>query len=412
MTDKTTYMKQMLKITLAASLLWILAACGATSKDKKAEEVADMKAKIEKLKKEKNGLDAEIRQLEASLDKLDPASAAAKAKLVSLQPVSTDSFSHYVDLQGKIDAENVAYAAPSGMGGVVKAIYVNTGSRVGKGQLLLKLDDAVARQGVVAARQQISGISAQLSQARSIYERQQNLWKQNIGTEVQVLNAKTNVESLESQMRSAEENVKLAQEQVRLTNVYAGISGTIDAMNVKVGEFFSPQSAARAESGIRIVNTGNLKVQLNVPENYANRIKEGSVLNVVIPEANNKTITTRVKVVGKFIDPINRSFLVEGSIPADKDLRANQIANVKIRDYAIANALTVPVNVVQSDEKGKYVYVAEKSGDKLVVRKRVVQVGEIYGGVAEIRSGLTAGEQIITEGYQTVYEGQVVMTGR
>lgn len=401
-------MQQLLKITVAASFVLTLAACGAGANDKNAE-LTKLKAKIEKLKTEKNGLDAEIRQLEANLDKLDPASAAVKAKLVALQTVSTDSFSHFVDLQGKIDAENVAYVAPRGMGGVVKAVYVNSGSKVGKGQLILKLDDAIARQGVITAQQQIGGVKAQLAQAQSIYERQQNLWKQNIGTEVQVLNAKTAVETLQSQLRSAEANVKMAQDQAAMSNVYAEISGVVDAMNVKVGEYFSPQSAGSPLSGIRIVNTSSLKILINAPENYISRIKEGTVLNVVIPEANNKTFTTKVNVVGKFIDPTTRSFIVEGKLPADKDLRANQVASVKIRDYVVANVITVPVNVVQTDEKGKYVFVAEKSGDKLVVRKRVVQTGETYNGIAEIRSGLTAGEQIVIEGYQTTYEGQVVV---
>jgi membrane fusion protein (multidrug efflux system) len=407
LTNKTKYMQQVLRIAGVAMIALVITACGAKKKDKKDEEISKTKAKIEKLKKEKNGLDVEIRQLEAQLAKLDPASAAAKARLVAMQTVKADSFTHYVDLQGKIDAENVAYVAPRGQGGVVKAIYVNTGSKVSKGQLILKLDDVLARQGVIAAQQQIGGIKAQLDQAQSIYERQQNLWKQNIGTEVQVLNAKTNVESLQSQLRAAEANVRMAQEQVNLSNVYAEISGVIDAMNIKVGEFFSPQSAANAFAGIRIINTNNLKVQINVPENYSNRIKEGSELKVTIPEAND-SLTTRVSVVGKFIDPTSRSFTVEGKIPANKNLRANQVANVRIRDYAAANVISVPVNVIQTDEKGKYVFVAQKSGDKLVVRKRAVVVGEMYRGLAEIRSGLTVGEQILTEGYQTAYEGQVV----
>ena len=401
-------MQQILKVTAASLVMMILVACGAASKDDKEKELKETRDKIEKLKKEKNGLDVQIRQLEAKLDKLDPASAASKAKLVTLKTVGIDSFSHFVDLQGKIEAENVAYVAPRGQGGVVKAIYVKTGSHVNKGQLIMKLDDAVARQGVVSAQQQIGGIKAKLAQAQSIYERQQNLWKQNIGTEVQVLNAKTDVESAQSHLQAAEANVRMAQEQVNLSNVYAEISGVIDAMNIKVGEFFSPQSAAMPGSGIRIVNTNNLKIQVNAPENYISRIKEGTELLVEIPEAGNKVFRSKVNVVGKFIDPTTRSFLVEGKIPVDRDLRANQVANVRIRDYAAANVITVPVNVVQSDEKGKYVFVAEKSGDKLVVKKRSVVVGEMYRDLAEIRSGLTAGEQIITEGYQTVYEGQVV----
>jgi len=159
-------MQQLLKITVAASFVLTLAACGAGAKDKNAE-LTKLKAKIEKLKTEKNGLDAEIRQLEANLDKLDPASAAAKAKLVALQTVGTDSFSHFVDLQGKIDAENVAYVAPRGMGGVVKAVYVNSGSKVSKGQLILKLDDAIARQAVITAQQQNGGVKATFAQAKN-----------------------------------------------------------------------------------------------------------------------------------------------------------------------------------------------------------------------------------------------------
>ena len=221
----------------------------------------------------------------------------------------------------------------------------------------MKLDDALSRQSVVAAQQQISGIRAQLEQARSIYQRQQNLWKQNIGTEIQVLNAKTNVEALESQLRSAEANVRLAQEQANLSNVYAGISGVIDQVNIKVGEFFSPQSAAMPGAGIRIVNSNTLKVQVEVPENYISRIREGAELKVTLPESNNKVLTTKVNVVSRLINPDTRSFTVEARVPADKDIRPNQMALVRIRDYATPNAITIPVNTLQNDEKGKFVMI-------------------------------------------------------
>jgi hypothetical protein len=85
---------------------------------------------------------------------------------------------------------------------------------------------------------------------------------------------------------------------------------------------------------------------------------------------------------------------------------------MKILDYQAKAAVTVPVNVVQSDEKGKYVYVAEKSGDKTLARKKTVIVGETYNGIMEIKSGLAGGDLIITEGYQTVYDGQAVSTNQ
>ncbi len=422
----TKYMK---RTTTAAAIIvattFFLASCGAGAKDKKGD-IGDMKVKLEKLKKEKNSLDADIRKLEDQLAKADPKAAQQTQKLVSVDTLRIKDFTHFIELQGKIDAEGMAYVSPSGQGGQVKAIYVKLGQKVGKGQLILKLDDAVARQGVVAAQQMVIGaqqqtgqIKARVEQAQSIYTRYQNLWKQGIGAEIQVVNAKADFDAASAQLRaaqaqvgSAQAQVRIAQEQANMSNVYAGISGTIDEMNVKVGEFFSPQSAAMRGAGIRIVNNNNLKVVTNVPENYIARVKKGDKVEVVIADSGKPPYQSVISVVGSSIDPTTRSFITEAILPSDPMLKPNQTATLKILDYEAKAAVAVPVNVVQSDEKSKYVYVMEKAGDKMVARKKVVNVGEAYNGFIEIKSGLTGGELIISEGYQTVYDGQTVTTGK
>ncbi len=417
-------MNNILKISFAAIIAVSLVACGAGAKDKKGD-VGDMKVKLEKLRKEKNTLDADIRKLEDQLAKADPKGAQQVQKLVSVDTLRIKDFTHFIELQGKIDAEGMAYVAPSGQGGQVKAIFVKTGQKVGKGQLILKLDDAMARQGVVAAQQmvisaqqQTGQIKARVEQAQSIYTRYQNLWKQGIGAEIQVVNAKADFDAASAQLRaaqaqvgSAQAQVRLAQEQANMSNVYAGISGMIDEMNVKVGEFFSPQSAAMPGAGIRIVNNNNLKVVTNVPENYISRVKKGDKVEVVIADSGKPPYQSVISVVGGSIDPTTRSFTTEAKLPSDPMLKPNQTATLKILDYEAKATVAVPVNVVQSDEKSKYVYVMEKAGDKMVARKKVVNVGEAYNGLIEIKSGLTGGELIITEGYQTVYDGQSVTTG-
>ena len=403
-------MQNILKISITALVVISLAACGSNAAKDKKGELGDLKVKLEKLKEEKKGLDVQIRQVEEQIAKADPSAASVVKKLVSVDTVRIQDFTHFIDLQGKVDAKNIAYVAPRNGGGTVKAIYVSKGQSVRKGQLLLKLDDAVQRQQVAAAQQQIAGLESQARLAQSVYERQQNLWKQNIGTEVEVLRAKTNMEAAASQLNAARANVRLAQEAVNLTNVYAEISGTVDALNVRVGEFFSGADAQRNPQ-ISIVNTGDLKVLVQVPENYLSKIQVGTPIEVSFPELNNRTITTKVSVVSKFIDPVTRSFYLEGKIPSDKDFRPNQIASVKIQDYKASGTIAVPINVVQSDEKGKYVYIMQTENGKQIARKRVVNVGEAYGGLIEIKGGLTGGEFIITEGYQTVYDGQAITTG-
>ncbi|MGZ8550060.1 MAG: efflux RND transporter periplasmic adaptor subunit [Chitinophagaceae bacterium] len=401
-------MQKILNITLAASVVLLLAACGGGSKEKKGEAGA-LKVKLEKLKKEKNGLDLQIRQVEEQLAKVDPSSVQTQ-KLVSVDTLRIQDFTHFIELQGKIDADNVAYVSPSGQGGVVKAVYVKSGSTVSKGQAILKLDDALARQAVIGAQQQAGVLKARLAQAQTVYERRQNLWKQNIGTEIEVINAKAEVDALQSQLRGAESQVRMAQEQSDQSNVRAQISGVIDQVNIKVGEFFSPQSAADPRSGIKIVNNSSIKMVTEVPENYASRIKKGDVVEVVVPESGRPAFKSTINVVGAAVNPTTRSFTSEAKLPADPMLKPNQLATMKILDYQSKAAVTVPINVVQSDEKGKYVYVAEKSGNKTIARKKTVIVGESYNGVMEIKSGLAGGDLIITEGYQTVYDGQAVMT--
>jgi RND family efflux transporter MFP subunit len=166
-------------------------------------------------------------------------------------------------------------------------------------------------------------------------------------------------------------------------------------------------------AGIRIVNNSNLKIVTNVPENYVSRVKKDAKVEVVIADSDKPPYQSVINMVGASIDPKTRSFTIEAKLPTDPFLKPNQTATMKILDYVAKNTVAVPINVVQSDEKGRYVYVMEKAGDKsdnnrMVARKKIVITGEAYNGLIEIKSGLTGGELIITEGYQTVYDGQAV----
>ncbi len=145
-----------------------------------------------------------------------------------------------------------------------------------------------------------------------------------------------------------------------------------------------------------------------MPENYASRIKKGDAVEVIVPESGKPPYQSSISVVGAAVNPTTRSFTTEAKLPADPVLKPNQLATMKILDYEKKAVVTVSVNVVQTDEKGKYVFVAEKSGDKVIARKREVTVGESYNGMIEIKNGLGSGDLIITEGYQTVYDGQSV----
>ncbi len=289
---------------------------------------------------------------------------------------------------------NIAYVTPRGLGGQVKALYVKQGDVVKKGQLLAKLDD-------VANRQQLDQAKIQYNTAKTYYDRRKNLWDQKIGSEIDLINAK-------AQMDNAAKMVEQAQNQLDMSNVYAEMSGVADQVTIRVGEVLSSQTATL--SGIRIVNTSELKVVADVPENYQSKIGVGSNVLISLPEANNDTLRAKVNVAGKLIDPNTRTFYIEARIPAGKTLRPNQLAIVRIQDYTTPDAITIPVSTLQSDEKGKFVMVAITDKGKTHAVKRTVTVGELYGDRLEVKSGLQAGDQLITEGFQGLYDGQLITT--
>lgn len=393
-------MKKALIILPAVALtLGVLSSCGGGGGDLKKK-----KADLEKLQEEQSSLSDKITKLQDEIAKLDPSTVAnANAKLVSVETIGTETFNHYIDLQGKIDALNTANVAPRGQAGVVSSVLVKQGDAVKQGQLLLKLESSVQSQNVIAAQQQANGAKAQLEQAQSVYKRQQNLWSQNIGTELQVLNAKTSVDATQSQYNAALANLKMAQEQQSFANIYAPISGVVNTVNVKLGELFT------GANQLQVVSNSDLKVTVNVPENYLEQIKVGSDLKVTLPEAGNKVINTKVNVTGKLIDPVTRSFYVEGKIPVDQSVRPNQVAEVSIKDYTAPDAITIPVNTIQNDEKGKYLMVASNEKGKWFARKRQITIGELYGDRLEVKSGLKVGDVIISNGFQNLYEGQPII---
>lgn len=371
-------MKRVLGIA-TISLILGLASCGG----------GDKKEELARLKKEKTALESKIAALETEL-KSDGKDAAAQRKTVpvSVTTLQQDTFSHYLEMQGKVDFDqNVLVSAR--VPGVLTSVRVQPGDRVSKGQTMATIDAQVLEQNIAELR-------TRLDLARIAYKKQKNLWDQKIGTEMQYLTAKNNKEALERSLSAL-------QQQRDQYNIKAPISGVVDAVIPNTGEAVAPGAGI-----IRVVNAAGGKVVAEVSEAYLTKINKGDKAIVFFPDLN-KEIETTVDVVGKFINPTSRTFAVELKLKDGVELRPNLVAVVRIQDYRNENTIVVPVNLVQKDEKSEYVYVAKKEGNNYVATRREVKTGQTYKGQAEVLSGLAANDQIITAGYQNLNEGQPVI---
>ena len=370
----------MKKVVLIATSL-LLIACGEKSTDDLIKD-----KNITELKNRKATIQAELEKIDAAL--LKGNKAPESEALVAVQTLKDTVFNHYLEVQGSVETKENILVQPE-FSGTLTALNVKAGQRVSKGQILGKVDDA-------GMSQQLASIENQYALAKTTFERQKNLWDKKIGSEIQFLQA-------QAQMISAQKSVAQMRAQVAKTVIRAPFSGTIDEVFVERGQVVAPSP----QGLMRIVNLSNMYVSTTVPETYIGKLKVGTVVDVFLTSLG-KTYKGKVRQVANFINPSNRSFGIEVSVPnPDNLLRPNQVAKLKIIDYTVNNAIIVPTNVVQEDgEHNKFVFIATNvTGKKGVAKKVLVKVGKSSDNVTEILSGLTENDVIVTEGANTIADG-------
>jgi RND family efflux transporter MFP subunit len=375
-------MKITFQIFVAVSMLLLLWSCGG-----KSVNGEDPVAQLAALKEQRSALETQIATLEKDLEA--QGLIERKLRTIAVTEVKTEPFNHYIDLQGKVEADE-SVAATSKIPGALKKVHIDNGDFVRKGQLLAEIDDAVLLKN-------IAELEGQLAVAEDLYNRQKSLWEQQIGSEVQFIQARNNKETLERSIATAKENWGM-------TKIYAPTTGTVDMVVLKQGEAIAP--------GIplcHILNMEKLLIKGEVTEAYAAVVKKGDVVKARFPDTD-KEITTKVTYVSKSINPVNRTFTVECQL-GNGDYRANQIAVLRIVDYQNPKAVTIPVNLIQTDDQGDYVLIVENKGTpgQGEVKKIPVNQGRNYSGHVEINSGLQPGHLLITTGFQDVSAGETVL---
>jgi RND family efflux transporter MFP subunit len=375
--------KAFTSILLMSLMVFVTVSCG----KKEDNSLAGKKAQLATLQKEASTLTAEIQKLQSEIDKLEP-NKEQKVKTVSVSPIITENFQHFVEATGRLEAENNVFVSPQ-TGGALTKVFVKIGDYVTKGQKIATIDNSILRNS-------IQEVEIQLETAKTIFERQKNLWDQKICTEVQYIQAKSSVESLERRINTLKS-------QDGLNVVVSPIAGVVDEVRLKAGEIAAPGIGI-----VRIVNFSDLKVVANVPDTYAGTISKGDVVKIKFPDLK-KEISAKLSYVSQTINQVSRTFAVEAKVPmTDKSFKPNLTALVTINDQSTGGAVVIPQNYIQNTEQGSIVYIAVTEGNKKIARAKIVKTGLSYDGKIEIKSGLTVGDALITEGYQEIVDGQAI----
>ena len=384
----------MKNIVTLITITLILTSCG-SGDNKSVEDVIDsrnlesIRIKKTELVSQQNLIKQEIKKLDILIAELDD---NAKIPLITTFKLENSDFKHFLELQGNVTTKNLLTIYPE-FSGVLTNVYVTEGQKVQKGQVLAKIDDG-------GLSQQLAQLKIQEELAKTTFERQQRLWDQKIGSEMQYLQAKSNYEA---------QNQAIAQleQQVAKTLVTAPFSGTIDDVFTEQGSVVMPGQSQL----MRIVNLSNMYIETDVPEKYVSNITRGKKVEVEFPVLGKK-IESKVRQVGDFINPSNRTFKVEVSIPnKEKSIKPNLTAKLRINDYSNESALLIPQGIISENASGEqYIYVVKdkiKDGEA-TAEKIIIETGLTQGDYIEVISGLEAGSEIIQEGARSVNDGQQV----
>jgi len=374
-------------ITSLFALLLILASCGQEAQE--PTDLAGFKKVLTEKKAAERALRKEIAKIEAKIEELDPTPKEKSKRLVTTSKIERTDFSRFVELQGTVQSGD-AVMASSETGGRIVKLHVDEGSYVKKGQLIAKLD-------MEAVDKQIAELEKSLELAVEVHDRQKRLWDQNIGSEIQYLQAKNAKERLEKSL----ESVKF---QLTKANVYAPISGAINMVFSSTGEMTMPGAPI-----VEVMNTSFVKVVANLPEKYLGIIKRGQTVTVKFP-ALEKENTAKVSMIGRTINPGNRTFEVEVTMNnRDGLLKPNLLAMMLVNDFSEKDVVTVPLALVQQEGSGRdFVYIKGAGEEGSIAQKVIITTGESYEGQIVIKEGLKGGEELIIDGARGLAENELI----
>ncbi len=373
----------MKNLVLTLLISAVLVACSSgedNSLDGKRNVLTEKKKEFSKLKDEIEKLEKEISELDTTVKDIGIA--------VMVDTIKRGTYSNPFTFQGLVASDMNVMISPE-VPSVIQRIHVKEGQRIYKGQVLASLDGR-------AAQSQIAELEANLRLAKVNYEKQERLWKQNIGSEIQYLSAKTQYESLQKRLQNAQ--VQLGKYSLR-----SPMNGTVDEIMANEGQLVG--SLGGPSGVMRVVNLSDIEIKANVSESYLPAMSRGQEVEVFYPSLN-LTVKEKITAIGNVIDVDNRTFTIVIK-PKNKSklLKPNLLAMITSSDYVKENSIAVPTKLIRNDGKGNYVLTVNSS--TRLVEKTSVEIDKQFAKNTVLKGGLEEGSLLIVEGYNAVISGDL-----
>jgi len=354
------------------ALVLALPACkGGGSADAKASQASSKSD-------DKDSKDKDVAKDGKDGKKEDTAVPVEVAK-VSRRPVAA-SYSGTASLDAPGEAQVVSKTS-----GIVLQILTEEGQRVSKGQVLARLDSEHQRL-------QVEQAASAVRKLESNYERSQKM------VAAKLVSTEAN-DQIRYDLESARATLNIAQLELSYTSITAPISGVVAQRMVKQGNLIALNAPL-----FRIVDDSRLEAVLNVPERELATMKPGLVVTMQVDAVAGKQFSGKIDRISPVVDSGSGTFRVVCAFTGDGGLKPGMFGRIGIVYDSRTNALTIP-RVALLEDEGEPAAYAVRDGKAVRVS---LKLGYVDGEVAEVRSGLSEGDSVVTAGKVAIRDGAKV----
>ncbi len=297
--------------------------------------------------------------------------AEAPPPTVDVIVVNSQSIANTIEANGSIVAGEFVEIRPE-ISGRLTYLNIAEGSRVAKGSVVAKINDADLRA-------QLQKIKVQLNLAETTVERYKKL------LDIQGIN-QADYDIALNQTNSLRADIAILQAEMAKTIVRAPFSGVVGLRQVSNGAYVTPQTILATLQQI-----GNVRVDFTLPEANANVIKRGG--SVVIELADGDRRRATIMAIEPQVNTTTRNVLVRARLQENGGLNAGSFVKVYI-DAGQNNGIMVPANAIIPDARAKQVVVIKNGKAKFTE----IQTGVRKEGTVQVTSGLSGGDSVVVSG--------------
>lgn len=310
---------------------------------------------------------------------------SARTVAVEVIRIESGDFEDSIRLTGRVEAIEDAVVASESSGRVLSIL--DRGERVGRGEVMIQLDDRMIR--------------AQYNAARTGYELAEDTFMRLEALYADSIISTQDYRSAKAQRDQAKSQLELAEKQLRDSRIEAPFAGRIEERMIRTGELVNP-----GQPVLRLVNSDRVRVNAGIPERYSGDIEEGNQAEIVIRSLGEHPISGQITYAGSVIDSDTRTFEVEIELEnSDGRIKPDMIADVRIQRALVVNTIIIPRTAIIRDETGVYVFRSVDRNGVKVADLVSVRSGLASGSLIQILSGIEEGDEVVVSGMRTLSGG-------